>query len=178
MNLEEEDALIYSEIEEESEHEEALVASLASLGIDEDEELSADEEEGEASVDTKIQSLSIGIGTPNEEGDIHHHQSCGLKQNTLLMLPLKAQRSTGRKTCHQNKKRGKLWTIRDEANWACEQLQEKQYLLMAQVCIFSSPPTVMIWLLELFSTLPYPQFPLLFEIIHSCAPITASTSPL
>ncbi len=135
MNLEEEDALIYSEIEEESETEEALAASLASLGIDEDEELSTEEEE-EVSAEPGIQSSSIGIDTPNEEGDIHHHQSGGLKQNMLLMMPLKAKR-TCRKTHHQNKKRGKLWTIRDEANWACEQLQEKQYLLMAQVRIFS-----------------------------------------
>ncbi len=138
MNLEEEDALIYSEIEEEGETEEALAASLASLGIDEDAEFSTQEEEEgeEVSAQPGIPPSCKGIDTPSEEEDIHHHQSDGLTQNMLLMMPLKAKR-TCRKTHHQNKMRKKLWTIRDEANWACEQLQEKQYLLMAQVCIFS-----------------------------------------
>ncbi len=136
MNLEEEDALIYSEIEEEGETEEALAASLASLGIDEDAELSTHEEEEEVSAQPGIQSSCKGIDTHSEEKDTHHHQSDGLAQNMLLMVPLNAKR-TCRKAHHQNIMRKKLWTIRDEANWACEQLQEKQYLLMAQVRIFS-----------------------------------------
>ncbi len=138
MNLEEEGALIYSEIEEEGETEEALAASLAALGIDEDEELSTEEDEEEEEVSTQpgIQSSCKGIDAPSKEDNVYHHQPDRLTQNMLLMVPLKTKR-TRQETHHQKKKRGKLWTIRDEANWACEQLQEKQYLLMAQVHIIS-----------------------------------------
>jgi hypothetical protein len=127
-----------------------LTVLLASLGIDENAELS-DDDAGEDEKEAKdVVMAPVHAGGDAEEGFSSQARQAGksapLAPAVPSAVPLAAQEMMDKPLCakrpsleaaRQGKRRRsagrRTWTVRQAAQWACQELQEKKYILMCQV---------------------------------------------